>query len=51
MPASIIKRAGKYRIINPDGTLVRDNRKRPVDLGGYDTLREAQLKIRRLNRK
>lgn len=37
MPARAVKRKGKWRVVEPDGKLVRNEAGTPVDGGGHDS--------------
>ena len=48
MPAKVEKRDDKWRIVEPDGTLIRRNGN-PVDGGGHETKGEARRQARAIN--
>lgn len=49
MPAMVRKRDGKYRLVEPNGRLVKRNGT-PVDGGGHTTLKKAMRQLRAINR-
>lgn len=48
MPAKVIKRGDKYRVVEPSGKLVKRNGK-PVDGGGHTSKAKAQKQARAIN--
>lgn len=48
MPAKVVKRGKKYRVVEPDGSLVRRGGA-PVDGGGHATKAKAAAQARAIN--
>jgi len=48
MPAQVEKRDDKWRVVEPDGTLIRRSGK-PVDGGGHETKEKARRQARAVN--
>lgn len=48
MPARVRKRGGKFRVVEPNGRLVKRGGT-PVDGGGHRTKRKAQRQARAIN--
>jgi hypothetical protein len=48
MPAKVVKRDDKYRVVEPSGRLVRRNGS-VVDSGGHDTRQSAEAQARAIN--
>jgi len=49
MPARVTKRAGKYRVVEPSGKLVKNKKGTPVDGGGHGSKARAQAQARAIN--
>ena len=49
VPASVQRRDGKYRVVEPDGTLVTDEDGNAVDGGGHDSREAAMAQARAIN--
>lgn len=49
MPATVKKQAGKYRVVEPNGRLVRNKAGTPVDGGGHTTESAAKQQARAIN--
>lgn len=50
MPAKVVKRNDKWRVVEPNGRLVRKNGT-PVDSGGHRTRQAAMRQARAINSK
>ena len=51
MPAKAVKRGDKYRVVEPDGKLVRNSKGTPVDGGGHKSKGKAASQARAINTK
>lgn len=51
MPAKVVKRKNRYRLIEPSGRLVRNRRGTPVDGGGHGSQAKAKRQARAVNRR
>lgn len=49
MPARVVKRGGKYRVVEPSGKLVKNKKGTPVDGGGHASKGKAQAQARAIN--
>lgn len=49
MPATVKKKGKKFRVVEPDGTLVKGPSGTPVDGGGYASKAKAQAQARAIN--
>ena len=49
MPATVKKRGDKYRVVEKDGSLVRNDQGTPVDSGGHDKRTRAEKQARAVN--
>ena len=49
MPVKTEKRDGKYRVVDPDGSITKNNSGTAVDGGGHDTKEEALSQVRAIN--
>ena len=49
MPATIKKMGSKWRVVEPGGTLVRNNAGTPVDGGGHISKADAQKQANAIN--
>lgn len=49
MPAKVAKRGGKFRVVEPDGKLVRNQAGTPVDGGGHASESAAKRQARAIN--
>jgi len=49
MPAKVRKREGRYRVVEPNGRLVRSSQGKPADGGGFNTKRNASAQARAIN--
>lgn len=49
MPATVRKINNKFRVVEPDGRLVRNDEGTPVDGGGHDTRSAARAQARAVN--
>lgn len=50
MPATVKKQGGKWRVCEPDGSLVRNNSGTAVDGGGHTSKFKAQRQANAVNR-
>lgn len=50
MPAKVVKRGDKFRVVEPDGTLVKRNGS-AVDGGGHRSKSKAEAQARAVNSK
>ena len=50
MPASVKKIGDKYRVVEDDGTIVKNSSGTAVDGGGHATRRQAQNQAAAINR-
>ena len=49
MPATVAKRGEKYRVVEGDGSLVKNNSGTPVDSGGHATRAAAVRQAQAIN--
>jgi len=49
MPAGVAKRNGKFRVVEPNGRLVRNKAGTPVDGGGHASKAKATAQARAVN--
>lgn len=51
MPAKVVKRGQKFRVVEPSGNLVRNESGTPVDGGGHNSRGAAQRQANAINAK
>lgn len=51
MPASVRKRDGMFRLVEPNGKLVRNMAGTPVDGGGHTNKQQAEKQAAAINRR
>lgn len=49
MPARAVKRGSKWRVVEPDGSLVKNAAGTPIDGGGHVTEEKAKRQARAIN--
>lgn len=49
MPAHVEQRGSKYRVVEPNGRLVKNRAGTPVDGGGHNSRKEAQAQASAIN--
>lgn len=49
MPAKVRKRGNKWRVVEPDGTLVKNSAGTPVDGGGHRSKHKAMRQASAIN--
>jgi len=49
MPATVAKRGEKYRVVEDDGSLVKNKQGTPVDGGGHKSRSAAEAQARAIN--
>ena len=49
MPARVVRRGNKYRVVEPNGRLVRNKAGTPVDGGGHRSRAAAERQARAIN--
>ena len=49
MPAQVMKLNNKYRVVEPNGTIVKNAKGGPVDGGGHSTRAKAQAQASAIN--
>lgn len=51
MPVKVQEIKGRFRIVEPDGSLVKNEKGTPVDGGGHTSKKEALAQMRAINSK
>lgn len=49
MPAKVVKRGDKFRVVEPSGKLVKNRSGSPVDGGGHSSREKAQRQAAAVN--
>ena len=49
MPATVKEKAGKWRVVEPNGRLVRNKSGTPIDGGGHSSRLKAMKQARAVN--
>lgn len=49
MPAKVVKRGDKFRVVEPSGKLVKNNKGTPVDGGGHPSKEKAKRQSDAIN--
>lgn len=49
MPVRVVKRQGKFRLVEGDDTIAMTPNKKPRDGGGHESAEEAQAQARAIN--
>jgi hypothetical protein len=49
MPVKVVERGGKFRIVDPNGQLTRNDAGTPVDGSGHDNKRTAEKQAAAIN--